>query len=574
MSTASRSLHDRALRLAASLLDFGLAQGEIEELEAHLDGCPACRRDAVALRADAALLNFAVVPALPSRRVDEAVYAAIAGRRRPFQGTLVLVAATFLLVSLMGVATAGAVLLGIWPPSTDEPPPPTQPSPSPVVTTPRPDAGWTAVPGSLPVGSGSVQMAPGPSGGLYVVANDPDGAVVALLDAGGEPRPGWPTVLPGWICDAPGTSATWAPGVAPDGSVRLVCHDDGTEGENVTAFAFDASGQPLAGWPVDLSKTASFPPRIVGDRLVVVTTEIRETEGTYSEENGYLYPGVFRMVAVDADGTVRTGAPLEVTDAPGGLVSVGPDGTAYLVDGGAITAFDLGGQLAGWPVWVGGDLSAIGFGPEGRAYLTTSADGATTRLVAIDRDGRRADAGPGDIPMRGASAYAGAGPYGVPLAPLVAGDGTVYVIGEEDSDTVVYGIDPSGEMIAGWPFRVANEIAWQGSCPEGSTGCGLWRAVPAAGPDGALYLPLAATDGTAGGDLVALGRDGQVVAGWPVGLVRVGADWWSVVVASDETVYALAVEPEPRDRTSATVLDIALDSSVRYRTTVVSPLAD
>ena len=162
----------------------------------------------------------------------------------------------------------------------------------------------------------------------------------------------------------------------------------------------------------------------------------------------------------------------------------------------------------------------------------------------------------------------------MPLAPLVAGDGTVYVIGEEGGDTVVYAIDPSGEVMSGWPYRVAEELAWQGTCPEGSTGCGLWRAVPAAGPDGALYLPLAATDATAGGDLVALGRDGRWCPAGRWGSSGPAPTWWSVVVASDETVYALAVEPEPRDRTSATVLDIALDSSVRYRTTVVSPAAD
>jgi hypothetical protein len=472
----------------------------------------------------------------------------------------------------MGVAVAGAMLLGVWPPTSDEPVPPPAPTPTttPVVATPPPDAGWTAVPGRLPVSAGSVQLAPGPSGGLYVVANDPDGAVVALLDAGGDPRPGWPTTLPGWTCDAPGTAASWAPGVAADGSVRLVCHDSGTGGEGVTAFAFDAAGQPLAGWPIDLPGVAFFSPRVVGDRLVVVTTEVREEDETLTEA-GYVAPGAHRFVTVDADGTARTGAPLEVGDAAGGLISVAPDGTAFLVQGNEITAFGLGGPLAGWPVWVGGTLSGIGFGPDGTAYLTTSTDPATTRLVAIDRDGRLADVGPGDLPIDGVSAYEGAGPYGVPLAPLVADDGTVFVIGEAGGDTVVYGIGASSAVLGGWPYRFAGEIGWQGTCPPESVGCGLWRAVPAVGPDGVVYLPLAASDTTAGGDLVAVGRDGRVVAGWPVGLRRVGAVWGSVVAASDETVYALAVEPEPRDRTSATVLDIALDSSVRYRTTVVSP---
>ncbi len=577
MSTASRSLHERAQGLAAALVDFDLARGEVEELEAHLDACPACRRDAVALRADTSRFSFAVVPALPSPRVDRAVSAEIAGRRKPFQGSFVLVAATALLVAFMGLAAAGATLLGIWPPTTDEPVPPppgpvvTPPAPSPVVTTPRPDAGWAAMPGSLPAGSGTVQMAPGPAGGLYVVVNEPDGAVVALLDAVGEPRPGWPTSLPGWTCSAPGTAASWAPGVAPDGSIRLVCHDTGTAGEGATAFAFDAAGRSRPGWPVALGGAVAASPRVVDDRLVVVATEVRDDEQTFSDEDGYVAPGAHRLVTVDADGTVRTGVPIEVDDATGGLVSIGPDGTAFRVHGGEITAFDLGGPRAGWPVWIGGTLSAIGFGSDGRAWLTTSPDGTTTRLVVLDRDGGRQDVGPAELRLGGVPAYAGAGPYGVPLAPLVAGDGTVYMIGEEGGATVVYGIDPSGAVMGGWPYRAEAAIAWQGTCPEDSTGCGLWRAVPSVGPHGVLYVPLAGVDETAGGDLVAVGRDGQVVQGWPVGLRRAGAEWWSVVAASDETVYALAVEPERGGRTSATVLDIALDSSPRYRTTVVGP---
>ena len=584
MSTAGRNLHDRALRLAASLLDFGLAQGEIEELETHLDGCPACRRDAVALRADAAILNFAVVPTLPSRRVDDAVYAAIAGRRRPFQGTFVLVAASLLLVALMGVATAGAVLLGIWPPQAPDstppaPPPSTNVDPTPVpsidVATPRPDAGWTAVPGTLPAGNGRVQMAPGPYGGLYVVVNDAHGAVVALLDAAGDERPGWPTELPGWTCDAPGTSAEWAPGVAADGSLRLVCHDNGTDDGSATAFAFDAAGRPLVGWPVDLPGRSWFPPRVVDGTLVVASNEGGEPPVAGPDGQGDAGdPGAYRLVTVDADGTLRTGAPVAVAEAKRGLVSIGPDGTAYVVDGNVITAFDQGGARAGWPVRLEGILSALGFGPDGRVYLTTSPDGATSHLVAVDRDGRLVEVAREGLPIGGASAWSGTGPANRPLAPLVAADGTAYVIGEADGETVVYGIDPSGARMNGWPYRAATAVPWQGTCADESTACGVWRALPAVGPGGVLYLPLAVEEGRPAGSLVAVGRDGQVVLGWPVRLKRTGAEFWSVVTATNETAYALAVEPERGRKTSATVIDAAPDSSVRFRTTVVMPGAD
>ena len=45
----------------------------------------------------------------------------------------------------------------------------------------------------------------------------------------------------------------------------------------------------------------------------------------------------------------------------------------------------------------------------------------------------------------------------------------------------------------------------------------------------------------------------------------------SVVVGPEGTAYALSVEPEADQRTSATILAIDLDGTVRYRTTVVEP---
>ncbi len=62
-------------------------------------------------------------------------------------------------------------------------------------------------------------------------------------------------------------------------------------------------------------------------------------------------------------------------------------------------------------------------------------------------------------------------------------------------------------------------------------------SVPAVGPDSALYLPLQARDASVGGNIVAVGRNGRVRPGWPVELRRPGAEFWSVVVGSDGTVY-------------------------------------
>ncbi len=116
MSSADRRLHERALELAATRLDFDLAAAETAELEAHLGACPTCAHSAAGFRTDAAAIRL--LAALPSRRVDTAVRAAIAGRPvRSSSRLLVLVAAAALLiVALLGVAAAGAFLLRAWSP--------------------------------------------------------------------------------------------------------------------------------------------------------------------------------------------------------------------------------------------------------------------------------------------------------------------------------------------------------------------------------------------------------------------------------------------------------------------------
>jgi hypothetical protein len=59
--------------------------------------------------------------------------------------------------------------------------------------------------------------------------------------------------------------------------------------------------------------------------------------------------------------------------------------------------------------------------------------------------------------------------------------------------------------------------------------------------------------------------------GWPVSLSHPGSEFWSVVVGADGTTYAVAIEPEAGEASSATVLAIAPDSTVIYATTVVDP---
>ena len=105
-----RLLHGRALELAAAAIDFSLTAAEAGELEAHLAACPACARRAAALRADASRLGRPLT-LLPSRRVDDAVYAAIVRQPARPQRLMLVAAAALLLVSLLGAVAVGAYLL-------------------------------------------------------------------------------------------------------------------------------------------------------------------------------------------------------------------------------------------------------------------------------------------------------------------------------------------------------------------------------------------------------------------------------------------------------------------------------
>jgi hypothetical protein len=137
----------------------------------------------------------------------------------------------------------------------------------------------------------------------------------------------------------------------------------------------------------------------------------------------------------------------------------------------------------------------------------------------------------------------------------MAEDGTVFIVNEQPDRTTVLSVDPSGNVIAGWPYQAAVGLQWQGSCDMAD--CGVFRSTPSVGPGNVLYLLLVARDTTVGGSIVAIGPDGRVRSGWPVELRRPGAEFWSVVVGSDGTAYVLAIEPESGDTSSATILAIA-----------------
>ena len=254
---------------------------------------------------------------------------------------------------------------------------------------------------------------------------------------------------------------------------------------------------------------------------------------------------------------------------------IGPDGVAYGVasdDSASIRVFDSAGQQAPWPVSVSGVPSVPALGPGGRVVLTMgNPQRSTTKIVALDPNGGDTQEHSAAIPIvtvdQSWGDTGGCSPY--PQQPLVADDGTIFVYNEADSTIVA--VDPSLKAKRGWPYELRTSLVMRDEryvkedayCPTVVT--------PAVAPDGTLYLPLQARAKSVGGSLVAVGPDGRVRAGWPVELKRPGSEFWSVVVGADGTAFVLAIEPESARTSSASVLAIAPDSTVRYSTTIMDP---
>ena len=365
--------------------------------------------------------------------------------------------------------------------------------------------------------------------------------------------------------------------------MRAVC---ATYPSGAQAFAYDAAGRQLAGWPVDLPLGSVYEwwlggPRLVDGQLYLVITSYN--------------PASARLVRVSADGWVRTGASLP---GPGGDevyadAAIAPDGTVYLMTytyaaddyATEIAAADHEGLLPGWPVRVSGYASAPSLGPDGRIYVTVGhRSGSSSQVLAFARDGKAIPGWPAGLPVAAPPQWSGHGER-PPAAPVVASDGSAYVVTEEaeyppTDGTTAYALDESGNLRSGWPYRSSASLVWHGYVSPCATGGGLWRSDPVAGPDGSLHLLQLAPSAGIGGSIVAIGTDGVVKTGWPVVLRRAGAQFESVAVGPDGTAFALAIEPEEYlpdecggkiSLDSATILAISPSGTVLFRTTIVSP---
>ena len=582
------SIHDAFLEVAATSLDFDLEDDERAELDRHVAGCESCRRAVEALRDDAAAIASGTGPGLSTARSDAILAAAL---RPPGSGPSARLAAIgAVLVLAVGIVVGGIVLLrppdkptvavvpsaaSTVPGQSGEPTASSGPTTRPSTGTPRPAA--TPTVGVLPVHASAlergadVRMAAGPDGDLYVSTPASGDTVLTHLDGGGKTQAGWPILLPG-------ASPCGLLLAVADGSLRVVCQfprDQVGEGPPPErAFAFDAGGSPMAGWPVDIP--CCFTGRILGDQLVVYA---RQALGS-DFEAGQL-AGKAWIVAVAADGAVHNGAQVPFyADCCLDSWAVGPDGVAYgtlhhLAAGSTpatseLAAVSYDGIPAGFPVTIDGTASGPGFDLAGRIHVTVvSPVNHRARTLVFGPDGLAASGGSGELDMTATSNWRGAG-GAVAAPPLVGPDGTTFVI-DDTKGTTVIGIGPTGRVVTGWPYRSNLGLEVIGSCGPNDAACGQFRAEPTVGPGKVLYVLHEAASASAGGSVVAIDQDGRVVDGWPVNLKRPGAEFWSVVVGQNSTAYVLAIEPEPNGSYSATIVAISEKSTTDYTATIIEP---
>jgi len=298
-----------------------------------------------------------------------------------------------------------------------------------------------------------VLTAPGPGGTLYVLVG---ATVLARLDGSGLAQPGWPVRLPA-------SSFCWSLLPVDDGSVRVVCHTgDPLSGEAKPgrAFAFDPGGKPLAGWPVELPCCSNGPVigRVMGDTLTVF---VRHYRGDSADS---------LITWIAADGTVRMGERVTDANCCFDYWAVGPDGVAYgvvlrLDEAGVRTTSDLtavgrAGVPAGFPVVIKGIASVPAFDAAGRIHVTVarvtvaSPYHGPARTLVFDSRGRALAGGSGDLGFVSTDECVGIeGSCEGPGTPLVAADGTTFVIGAYFASTTAAAVSPSGEVMAGWPYR-------------------------------------------------------------------------------------------------------------------------
>jgi hypothetical protein len=194
--------------------------------------------------------------------------------------------------------------------------------------------------------------------------------------------------------------------------------------------------------------------------------------------------------------------------------------------------------------------------------------------MTIDPAGGEGTATSDGLPIRPLEDRTGAG--AVVMSPVVAADGSIFVVGADESGQRVFVVDPPVAGRGLVPPRLVMPLQPQGACDGLDIGCGVWRVPPVVGPSSTLYVPESAVGeggglaSSSGGSLVAIAQNGAPPAGWPIFLPDSMAGYWSLIARADGTVDALSVVTTD-DGDEWTLVILGANGTPRASTAIVQP---
>jgi hypothetical protein len=302
------------------------------------------------------------------------------------------------------------------------------------------------------------------SGDLYVAIAGRRGEVVTRLDRSGKAVRGWPILL----ADVDGCDQLLP--VIGGESIRVLCLQSRISNDDSLvirrSFAIDTAGRTSPGWPVDVDNGTIG--NMVGDDLVMLVNPLMNVGGQAGES----WP--VNVTTIGLDGSVEKGVDVPFVWCDLGW-AIGTDALAYgtshrdwtsassvKTD---VTAFGAGSVGPGWPITLDGNASDVAFdGSLGLAHLVIgSPNEPPTRTVVLDDDGSVLASGSADQPIVSTSTWNGAG-ADYPGPPIVASDGSTFIVSTAERRTTVMALDPDGKARAGWPYHLDLGMQWTGTC--------------------------------------------------------------------------------------------------------------
>jgi hypothetical protein len=470
------NLHQTALTLAATAVDFSLTSDERTTLDGHLAACDSCAHTAHALRSDAAAIASLPVPRLDRRRAETLlarVVDAPAPGRPAFQ--LLLVMAVLTLLALGSLAVGAEMLRRAEQKDLSV----VQPIPSP-----------SAVADASPVAAPGIGLSWTPVTMPGWTVPDPGGSTMNGVIAGGPGAIAW-----GWAYGVPAQVWTTADGIDwQPATIEFPADADPEYKEPGTISSITAWGSGYV--------AAGFYHRLETGRRSLIWTSTDGRTWTLLPHDPVFENGVVANLVpwrgeLLAFGYVSAGAGGGGADAK---TWSSPDGVTWKAESLRLpTGLTMGFEVAaGDRLWAHGATAGVDTAGDGESVILTSTDGRTWDRSPLPIRALKAPSGELLGLLR--PGLDGADSPGIYLTT----DLETWQVLSDDPAAVGYDVIDLGGLLV-----MMGDDSATGTCGTGCHATGwrstdggrTWQTVTADGPAGTMHRVAALADGT----LVAVG---------------------------------------------------------------------